>query len=296
MWVTLLYAVGRGACWHAAGIGRKVRTSHALGRARSAADICGFIQDHRPHSQRRNEFAESATGLAHAAPCRRAARKSVPSTHIRCRITASLRATAMTARRMAADLGQPQAPGLQRRPGVGARHQGVRGRVQRHAHVDDRRPWRCGPGCRSRPTGSAAASARSAPPRCVTSGSDRHASTPALKVSEVTGPTPGTVISRWQTGIVAHHGLHGVVELQVGLVQHRARIEQRQQARASSGSECDHAAHRLVEAAMATRDASRTPKIFSKPRSSFSRSTHLVRIALRLASSARTWWLSRLLT
>jgi CRP-like cAMP-binding protein len=60
---------------------------------------------------------------------------------------------------------------------------------------------------------------------------------------------------------------------------------------ASSGSDAITPRTAASKPPWPTRDASRTPKIFSRPRSSFSRSTHLVRIALRLASSARIWWL-----
>jgi len=134
-------------------------------------------------------------------PCTRAARKSVPSTHIRCRITASLRATAMTARRWPPHLGQPHAPGLERRPGLGAGHEA------------SARP--CTAPC-ARSTSPAFGDAAGvvsfsgliAPRRQPEVRGDVRderkrlaSSTPALKVSEVTGPTPGNCHQdRWQMG------------------------------------------------------------------------------------------------
>ena len=84
--------------WRAAGMGRNGKESLAFGRARSAADICGFILNPRPHVQRRL-FSAELSSSGHAVASIRVARKSVSLIHIRCRITASLRATAITARR-----------------------------------------------------------------------------------------------------------------------------------------------------------------------------------------------------
>ena len=119
--------------WRAAGIGRIGSESHAFGRARGAADICGFIQDHRPHSQRRTGLTVSGASV-HAATSMRVARKRVLSSHMRCRSRQAC-GPLPPPHGDGRDLGQSQAPGFERRPRIGTRHQRMGGGVQHKAYI-----------------------------------------------------------------------------------------------------------------------------------------------------------------
>ncbi len=90
---------------------------------------------HRPHG---NDAAPPSSGgnwnVCYAATAGAAVclpqRNSLPSTHMRCRITASLRATATRARAMPRSFGDVHAPGAQRRPFGAADQQRVGGFVE----------------------------------------------------------------------------------------------------------------------------------------------------------------------
>jgi hypothetical protein len=96
--VTLLFAVWMAHCLRAAARMCRIGVeSLAFGRARGAADIFGFIH---PIVRVRTIPAGSAElSSDHAAASLAPSRNSLPSTHMRCRTTANLRATATKARR-----------------------------------------------------------------------------------------------------------------------------------------------------------------------------------------------------
>ena len=87
----------------------------------------------------------------------------------------------------------------------------------------------------------------------------------------------------------ARDGPDRVLELQKRLVQHRASIQQGKQSCRPIGMVLKVAPDQSVKGTCPTRIGSRTPRTLSSPRSSFSKSMHLLKTALRLVSSARLW-------
>ena len=125
----------------------------------SAADIRGFIQDHRPHSQHRMALR---VGNELAMPLLQTRGPEVGAIHPHpVQDYRELARHRNDSAAMAADLGESQPPRLQRRPGAGTCHQGKPRVVQRHAHVAIARLGER-PDCRSHPTGSAGIS-----PKCA---------------------------------------------------------------------------------------------------------------------------------
>ena len=94
-WVTLLSAVGLRMCG-AASIGRRGLESHAYGRALIYAQRTCTASS-RPYRPRGGEAPRPKAGSCYLAPTSLPHWKSEPSNHMRCMMTASLRASATKA-------------------------------------------------------------------------------------------------------------------------------------------------------------------------------------------------------
>jgi len=150
-------------------------TLHAL--VRRSGEPCSWTRarrssqlrlhpDHRSHLDVLASDSSFCSRDLYAGVAAASQRNSEPSTHMRCRITASLRATAITARLW------PRVLASRTPHALSADHCAVR--VSRSARLRTasserrrRQLWRCAPGCRARRIGSASGSARSGLPRCA---------------------------------------------------------------------------------------------------------------------------------
>ena len=220
--------------------GIRVWRASLLDALESAADIFGFIHPVVRVGRSGQDRFEGCCQVMPQPPIRAGSRE--PSTHMRCRTTAILRATATMARRRPLVFISRTPQAFRLRPGDRAHQHGVGGRVEGRAHVGvagvEMRPglsfspdWkRLGVSPKWAPT------VRELLKRA-------GSSTAALKLSAVISPTPGTPMKRAADRVLAGRRFDAPIELDEGLEEHLPGLQHRQQGVAQRRIAFDGVAH-----------------------------------------------------